>query len=1038
MLSFSVCPHDIKKGELQGWQQMAQVLSEAIGEPISFEVLSSFSEERERLKADNFFDIYYANPFSAVELYKRGYYPIAKFKGQRDRYFLFHKEIPQKGKIKVATAILRPVGLVLLQLDIERVEVELCESWQEVLEAVESGRAHAGIMYEEVWQTIGQSKKGNFKTLDRLVFESSHIFMVKPEVKDRLKEFFLKEDFEPGEQTLRELLRAYEDFENLYRLWSKVKAFGLMEEMRGVGLILYWGEGITLINNYALRVLEYDKEELISMSLEEAIKVIIHPSQRDKVYEVAQKRLKGEHFTQSYAELVYISKRGRYIHTYTYSATVPYGDKVYGGLVLFIDITERKRLEALYEVLRNINLAITTALFEEELFDVVSKSLADKLGFSVCIVLRERGKNPQVYKSYNLPAELEEEILGNLVNSNGIYIEPDIRTYERYKLLTAEGVASFCSIPLRSPDDRFFFLNLYSREPYFFEDKNKEILYEIKHDLEFALQKIYDFRKAFIIKNALDRSSSWLVVTDQMGIINYVNDAVCRITGYSREELIGEKTNIFKSGFHDQSFYEELWKTIKSGKEFNAIFINRKKNGETFYLEQHIYPVKLPGGIIRYVSIGRDITREIELSEEVRRLSLIDPMTGLLNKTGFESLIEEHIKDSSESIFAFVVLDLYGTGSINYKLGLSAGDKYVQSFGDLLRKEFKDTKFVGRLYGDKFGILVPLRSEKDIFLLEERLTRLMENYVDVGQLVPVSFNAGISLYPKDGRTFSELYSRAKVALKRSKELGEGKIVISDAHMQEKLQDFMFAMKLVKTALEEELFVLYFQPYFELETLEPKGFEALIRIVDKEGRVYSPAYFIDYLERSKYLSSFEGWLVREAIKSADTLGFAVSINLSANTLRSGEFLKALLSIPHIPLVIEITERTIVELEEDTLQLLEILRKEKGVKIAMDDFGTGYSTLSQLSQLPVDILKIDMSFVKNMLDNRRIRAIVRNTLALARDLGIITLAEGIETEPQLRMLQGMGCDLVQGFLFAKPMPLEEALLFLEKYKVAGAVR
>lgn len=1032
MIDFSVCPHDMGKGELERWKGFVDRLSESLGVKVELKPLKDFEEEKERLKDSKFFDLYYANPFSAVELYFRGYKPLAKFKNQRDRYFIFCTEIPQEGPIVVVTPLLKPIGLLTLQLDISRVEIQLCENWQEVVELVENGRAHAGIMYEDVWQSIEEERRKKFRILDRFVFESSHIFMAREGLEEGLKSFFSGQDFEPAEGILQELVKAYRDFDNFYGLWAKIRAFSLLEGLKDVGIFLCWEEGIALMNDYALSVLEYNREEIVGMNPEEVLGLILDPAHRKGFVEIVQRSIRGEQLTHSHGEITYTSKRGKKIHANTYSTTVPYVDNRYGCLVLFVDITRRKRMEALYRTLRDINLAITTSLFEDELFDRIGKGLLKNLDFKFLMILRrEKQGKPELYRVYsqeeNMPGIPEEALCSCKIHED-VCIEPDIKKEEEYSWLSSLGIASFCSITLNAPEERVYNLILFSAEPHFFEEENREILYELKHDLEFALQRLYNWRKASIIKSALDRSDAWLVVTDEKGIITHVNDAVCRITGYSMEELIGNSANIFKSGFHDRSFYEELWNTIRAGKEFTTIFVNRKKNGETFYVEQHIYPVELPGNVVRYVSIGKDITREVELSEEIRRLTRTDPMTGFLNRRAFENMVEEEIRQPGEKSFIFLLVDLFGTGSVNQKFGTRAGDAYVRSFAELLRGEFEDAKFIGRLYGDKFGIFLPLKEQEDVLLVEERLSKLMDKHVDVGERIPISLNAGISVYPLDGHTFAELFSKARLALNKAKSMGEGRIVITDRNIEKKSEDFIFAMKLVKTAVEQGLFTLYLQPYFEAETLEPRGFEALVRIVERDGKVYTPAYFIDYLEKSRYLQSFESWLVREAVSIASELNFKVSINLSATTLKNVSFLQTFLSMPYLSLVVEITERAILELEKEVIEILEILRKEKGVKIAMDDFGTGYSSLSQLAKFPIDILKIDMSFVRNMIDNRMIRSIVRNTIALARDLRILTLAEGVETEPQLRMLQGMGCDLVQGFLLGRPMPFREAINFL----------
>nr|WP_277915630.1 EAL domain-containing protein [Thermodesulfovibrio yellowstonii] len=229
---------------------------------------------------------------------------------------------------------------------------------------------------------------------------------------------------------------------------------------------------------------------------------------------------------------------------------------------------------------------------------------------------------------------------------------------------------------------------------------------------------------------------------------------------------------------------------------------------------------------------------------------------------------------------------------------------------------------------------------------------------------------------------------------------------------------------MKKASEEKLFTFYYQPYFYTKTLKIAGFEALVRIIDRDGKLYTPDFFIDYLENSQYLSSFENWAINEVTEKIKKWGTNISLNISGKTFSNPILIPILSEITseiRNKLTIEITERIFINNPEYTMQILsDIKRMKNPPKIAIDDFGTGYSSMSYLRDLPIDIVKIDKSFIKDMVEDKKSLAIVETIIGLAKKLEKMTLAEGVETEKEFTILKTMDCDFVQGFLFSKPLP------------------
>jgi len=1038
MLRFAICPHETYKG-IDRWRRFAEELGRLIRKEVKLVTFRSFQEEKERLGRENF-DIYYASPSVALELLRRNYVPIAKVRGQADALLLVGRRSVEKEEYVVALADLKAVKYGLLafeNIDLDRVNLVYTESHEETLHLINSGTADYGVVYEENFES---RREDDLKIIDRIDLGTSHLFMVKRNISEDLKDKLLKlpELVLAGEEDIRKVLKLEDRLERLIKRWQEHDIARAVLNAPAVGVLIYQ-EGIVYVNNYLCELLGYRREELLGKSAE----IVVAEEEREKIREVIKRRLSGERFTFSYKELKLRRKDGSNIWTHVFSNTILYQGR-YSGFAVVVDETRRKRLEKLYELIREVNQAITQSVLEEELFERICKALIDKMGLrfvwigkpdeegSVRPIFRcghEDGYLEKIKVSVNPEAPEGKGPSGTALREGRIVINPDTRNNPAMEPWREEmlrrGYLSSCAIPLRVEDETAYILNLYASEPSFFEEENRDILKELKGDLEFGLKRLREFRKGLIISKALDLTYDWVLVTDRKGVILYINDAVCKISGYERKELIGKNPKVFKSGLHTKEFYKELWETLLSGKSFHAIFVNRKKDGEIFHLEQTIVPVELPGGEVRFVSVGRDITHELEMSEEIERLKFYDALTELPNLNNFALRVSEIVKEG-EKVGALVILDLYNMALINSNYGFKVGDMILKEVANKLVRTFRDYDLIAKVGGDEFALFIyPMRKREDALIVVEKLKEVLSQPIEIGGVKFIlGINAGVSIFPLDGRTFHELYERASLALRISKSEGENEIRFYDEDMERKAQGFIRAESLLEKAMRERLFIFELQPYFRLRDMRIAGLEALLRIKEKNGTLHYPSEFIDYLENSRFLKDFEDRSLEEVRRLLEKFSVPISLNISAKSFRNEKFMERLTDLARNfagRLVVEITERLLVEDVERTKRILGRIRDF--AKVAVDDFGTGYSSLAYLKNLPVDIVKIDMSFIKGMVENEKDRALVEVIVEFTDRIGMESLAEGVETEEQLRILKDIGCTYAQGFYLARPMPEEK---------------
>lgn len=561
-------------------------------------------------------------------------------------------------------------------------------------------------------------------------------------------------------------------------------------------------------------------------------------------------------------------------------------------------------------------------------------------------------------------------------------------------------------------------------------------------DITEKIQAELDVKKFMM---AVGQTVDWVVITNKHGVIEYANDSVARITGYSIEEIIGKTPSIWKSYKYNRDFYKNIWDTILSGKPYQNVIINRKKNGELFHLNQSISPLKSEDGeILYFVSTGKDITENVVLEDKLYYLSHYDMITGLPNRTEFSRRITQAITNAELDTrkVAVLIMDINKFIFINETFGTEIGDMVLRNIGNQLSKAVGKKNVVARIGGDEFGIILKdIKSSEDIFVYIDKIYKLIQQPVRVGeQEIVLSMSMGISIYPNDGKDMKQLISKTEIALSQARRSETNKYMFYGEHMNSDAKNFLLMENKLLKAIKNEEFIVFYQPYFNLRTHELEGIEALVRWEDKESGIISPGIFIPILEETGLIKEVGRQIIKivcRQLRQWLDQGYEVvpvAINLSPVQFRSSTLLKDIMEAveeyelnPNL-IVFEITESTFMQ---DIAATYEVLREMKnaGFTISIDDFGTGYSSLSYLKKFPVDHLKIDLSFIRDITKDTDDKAIVNAIISMAHHLNLKTIAEGIEEEEQLRELFYLQCDIGQGYYWSRPVPAHKVESFLK---------
>ncbi len=692
-------------------------------------------------------------------------------------------------------------------------------------------------------------------------------------------------------------------------------------------------------------------------------------------------------------------------------------------------------------------------------------------------------------------------------------------------------------------------LELLTRTAGVLYDNYRRQLREQAHEREMRLRS-----------SVLEQMAGSAVMTDRDGIIEYVNPAFERITGYSRAEAIGRKTNLVKSGHQPNEFYQQLWQTILAGEPFRATFVNRRKDGTLYHEDKIITPIKDESGhITHFVSTGKDITDRVQAEGLAARLGRIldnttneicvfcaeslrflqvnqgalrnlgysmdelknltpldlkpdftratfeallaplrqgvqdtvvfetvhrrkdgsmypvearlhysaaetppvfvaviqdiserrhaeqqlsylayyDHLTGLPNRALLRDRLKQTLLDAdrNQRLVAVMFLDLDRFKNINDSLGHAVGDALLKAVGERLRGCVRSGDTIARLGGDEFT--VALADVAHVDHVTRIAQKIMEQFVSPFQIdgreLYVSVSIGITLYPWDDSDLDTLLKNADAAMYHAKESGRNTFQFFTAELNERAAQRLALETALRHALERQEFLLHYQPLVDMGSGKIIGMEALLRWQRPEHGLVPPMDFIPLAEETGLIVPIGEWVLREACaqtRAWQRMGFPqlrVAVNLSGKQLKQElpdvvrRTLKAT-RLPSVSLDLELTESLLMQDVEITAAVMHELHA-LGVSFSMDDFGTGYSSLSYLKRFPIDFLKIDRSFVRDITSDPNDAAIVRAIMAMAHSLEIQVIAEGVESHAQLEFLRAQGCDLTQGYHCSEPLSAEE---------------
>lgn len=540
------------------------------------------------------------------------------------------------------------------------------------------------------------------------------------------------------------------------------------------------------------------------------------------------------------------------------------------------------------------------------------------------------------------------------------------------------------------------------------------------------------------------------MITDAKGVILKVNPAFTETTGYALDEILGQTPSILKSGRHDKTFYAAMWNSINQTGGWTGEVWDRRKNGEIYPKLLNIAAVKdSNGAVTNYIGTHFDITLRKQAEERINTLAFFDQLTGLPNRTLLVDRLNQAMSGSARSraFGALLFIDLDNFKTINDTLGHDVGDLLLKLVAARLTSCVRSCDTVARLGGDEFVLMLVglsfsasgAASQVDV-VGDKVLRSLNEPYRLRDSLWHSTPSIGVTLFRGQETNIDDLLRQADIAMYKSKAAGRNAIHFFDPEMETAMIKRADLESDLRTALHQDQFVLYYQPQIRNGT-ELIGAEALVRWRHPSRGMVSPVDFIPLAEETGLILPLGQWVLEAACQQLalwashpQLADLNVAVNVSAHQIRDSNFVGQVLDVlgrtganPH-SLKLELTESLMVENVQDIIGKMSAL-KALGVRFALDDFGTGYSSLSYLKQLPLNTLKIDRSFVLDVLVDPNDAAIARTIVTLAQSLDLSVIAEGVETREQMEFLADIGCRIYQGYFFSKPLPIDDFEAFAQ---------
>ena len=691
------------------------------------------------------------------------------------------------------------------------------------------------------------------------------------------------------------------------------------------------------------------------------------------------------------------------------------------------------------------------------MLDAIVRSVEQLVPSTLCsiLLLDPDGVHLRHGAAPSLPAFYNEAIDGLAIGPNtgscgtAMYtgqrvIVEDIQRHpywELYKGLAARaGLGACWSQPVLSAAGKVLgSFAIYHRQPQTPQAPDIQLIEQTARLVSIAIERKESEERLHLAASVFTHAREGILITGPDATIIDVNEAFTRITGYTREEAIGRKPNLLNSGRQDRLFYTEMWRALLDRGHWQGELWNRRKSGEHYAEMKTISAVKDAQGQVRqYVALFSDITALKTHEEQLRYNAQHDALTGLPNRVLLGTRLDEAMAHARqrELRLAVLYLDLDGFKEVNDRHGHEVGDQLLVALALRMRDALRESDTLARLGGDEFVAVLHDHGELSHWLpAVNRILAAAAQPVLIGPLsLQVSASVGVTTYPQsDAVDADQLLRQADQAMYQAKLLGKNRCHVFDSEQDRHVRGHHESLERIRQALAQDELVLHYQPKVNLRTGQVIGAEALIRWQHPEHGLLSPAAFLPVIEDHALAIEVGEWVIHTALAQITTwraqgLRLPVSVNLAARQLQQSDFVDRLRQVlaAHASqhkgeLELEVLETSALG---DLARISQVIDtcKAMGVSFALDDFGTGYSSLTYLKRLPVDLLKIDQSFVRDMLDDPDDLAILEGILGLSTAFHRQVIAEGVETVDHGEMLLYLGCELAQGYGIARPMPAD----------------
>lgn len=737
---------------------------------------------------------------------------------------------------------------------------------------------------------------------------------------------------------------------------------------------------------------------------------------------------------------------------------------------IYQDISERKQAERRHQHHNHILEMLIAKMPLSDILPTIAKDMASLLPGSFCsiMLLDSDGQHLRNGAVYGLPDFFVKAIdglpvgegmgvCGSAVFFGHRVIITDVHTHPWTiafsDLAERAHIASCWSQPIYSAQGQvlgtFALYNTEARNP---SDYELGLIDSETRLTSLAIEQSRAESRLQMAASVFTHAREGILITDSQGNIIEANQVFTDITGYNRDEALGKNPRILQSGLHDNDFYSALWQSLISTGNWQGEVWNRRKNGELYAAMMTISAVQDMHGVTQnYVNLFTDITPLKEHQRQLEYIAHYDALTGLPNRVLLADRLKQAIARSHRSgrSLAVLYLDLDGFKAVNDQHGHDIGDQLLVNISHRLKEVLREGDTLARIGGDEFVVVMAdLEQPHDYEAVLTRLLNVAAEPVTLNQnLLLISASIGATLYPQDIADADQLLRHADQAMYVAKQAGKNCYHLFDVAKDIAVKTQRESLEHIRVALDRNEFLLYYQPKVNMRTGEVIGAEALVRWQHPERGLLSPAAFLPVIEDHPLSIELGDWVINEALQQIahwQNIGLLipVSVNIGALQLQRSEFVThlaaQLAAHPQVPaayLQLEIVETSALE---DIAEVANIMRccRDLGVSFAVDDFGTGYSSLTYLKRLPAELLKIDQTFVRDMLDDADDLAIVKGVIGLANAFHRQVIAEGVETVAHGELLIPLGCELAQGYGIARPMPAIDLPAWVATWKPASA--